>query len=80
MLKSGQRYVQLSSTGKWLVAPARMNELTRCRHDFATARALAEVAVEALEIHGMTWAHWAAHQRGHAPATDPEVEMLEAGA
>ena len=78
VLKSGQRYVQLSSTGKWLVAPARMNELTHCRHDFATACSLAEVAVEALEVHGKTWAQWAVQQNGHFPAPNPEVELAEA--
>ncbi|GEO96981.1 hypothetical protein [Kocuria turfanensis] len=77
MLNGGQRYVQLSSTGKWLVAPARASELTRCRHDFATACALAEVAVEALKIHVMTWAQWEARQSGHAPAPNPEVEPAE---
>ena len=78
VLKSGQRYVQLSSTGKWLVAPARMNELTHCRHDFATACSLAELAVEALEVHGKTWAQWETNQRAHATATNSEVELAEA--
>lgn len=75
--KGGQRYLQLSSTGTWLVAPARMNELTHCRHDFAAARALAEAVVEAVEVHGKTWAQWVAAQRGHAPATNPEAELAE---
>ena len=52
--KGGQRYVQLSSTGTWLVAPVRMNELIHCRHCFAAACAPAEVAVEILEVPGMT--------------------------
>ncbi|MEX5235971.1 hypothetical protein [Kocuria arenosa] len=78
VLKRGQRYVQLSSTGKWLVAPARMNELTHCRHDFTVACALAETAVETLEVHGRTWAQWSAQQNGHATATNPEVELAEA--
>jgi hypothetical protein len=62
--KGGQRHVQLTSTGKWPVAPAKMNGLTHCPHDFATACSLAEVAVEALEVHGRTWAQWASTSAG----------------
>lgn len=73
------RHIQLSSTGTWLMAPARMNELTHCRHDFDTACALAEAAVEALQVHGMTWAQWAARGAARTGAA-AEVEMLEAQA